>query len=206
VIETPSPSDHVYDRPIPETRGDTFVSSGNLTFAVQKKPTRDLETKPKSEAKVNKITKEPYRLGLTPLHQPSDDVRPDGHYPVDIIALHGINGNLVTTWEEQKPGGRLWLRDFLPGEFPGARIYTFGYDARLFFSLGTGDIDSFAKSLLDDIKNVRVEREVRVLHKKQLRYFMANLLIQEQRRPIIFIAHSMGGLVVKKVNPLKVLL
>ena len=39
-----------------------------------------------------------------------------------IIAIHGLNGNLCTTWTD---GDRLWLRDFLPTAIPEARIFTF---------------------------------------------------------------------------------
>ncbi|TVY39322.1 putative ankyrin repeat protein [Lachnellula occidentalis] len=115
-----------------------------------------------------------YKSGLIALYLPLTD----GKCPVDIIALHGINGDAYTTFTGPV-SQNLWLRDFLPRSFPGARIYTFGYDARVLFSLATGDIGTFANNLLEDVWRVRVERG-------------------EKRRPIIWIVHSMGGLVVKK--------
>ncbi|TVY23462.1 Ankyrin repeat domain-containing protein [Lachnellula hyalina] len=118
--------------------------------------------------------RQPYKSGLFPLYPPLLE----GNCPVDIIALHGINGDAYTTFTAPS-SKNLWLRDFLPRSFPGARIYTFGYDARVLFSLSTGDISTFANSLLEDVWGVRIGR-------------------CEKRRPIIWIAHSMGGLVVKK--------
>ncbi|TVY34388.1 Protein SERAC1, partial [Lachnellula subtilissima] len=118
--------------------------------------------------------RQPNKSGLFPLYPPLLE----GNCPVDIIALHGINGDAYSTFTAPS-SENLWLRDFLPRSFPGARIYTFGYDARVFFSLATGDISTFANSLLEDVWGVRIGR-------------------CEKRRPIIWIAHSMGGLVVKK--------
>lgn len=48
---------------------------------------------------------------------------------VDIIAVHGLNGNANKTWTH--PNGKLWLKDFLPTALPGARIFTYGYDAKV---------------------------------------------------------------------------
>lgn len=128
----------------------------------------------------------------------------------DIYALHGLNGDREETWtytleatpEDKakdvgtskfrgKLGGKksktdtavdsnpLWLRDFLKDDFPNARIYSMGYNSRVAFNFGTGRLDTFARELLVNIQRTR-ETE------------------GEKQRPIVFICHSMGGLVVKK--------
>jgi len=97
-------------------------------------------------------------------------------YPIDIVAVHGFTGDAFTTWQHKN--GEFWLQSFLPKEFPGARIFSFGYNAEP-FSRGTGGFETFANTLLEDLAAVRLSRD-------------------EQRRPIIFICHSMGGLIVKK--------
>ncbi|KAA6415096.1 MAG: hypothetical protein FRX48_01848 [Lasallia pustulata] len=128
----------------------------------------------------------------------------------DIFALHGLNGDREETWtytpdaahEDKakdagtnkfrgKLGGKdsktdmggdrnpLWLRDYLKDDFPNARIYSVGYNSKVAFSFGTGRLDSFARELLVNIQRTR-ETE------------------NEKQRPILFVCHSMGGLVVKK--------
>jgi hypothetical protein len=78
---------------------------------------------------------------------------------VDIVAVHGINGNAYGTWTH--PNGKLWLRDFLAQQLPGARIFTFGYPSEVAFSLATGRLGEFARSLLEELNCVRRTAEVR---------------------------------------------
>ena len=78
------------------------------------------------------------------------------------MAVHGITGDAYNTWED-KESKTLWLRDFLPDELPGARIYTYGYRAEVLFSHGTGDVKSFANGLLGDLGRVRRGAEVSLL-------------------------------------------
>ncbi|KAM0146728.1 hypothetical protein ACHAPG_010988 [Botrytis cinerea] len=102
-------------------------------------------------------------------------------YKIDIVALHGIKGDAFKTWTEKNEDGvkNLWLRDQLPNELPGARIFSFGYDANVLFSRGTGTIEDFATALLEDLLRERSNDK-------------------NKKRRIIFICHSMGGIVIKK--------
>lgn len=59
-----------------------------------------------------------------------------------------------------KDSSYFWLQDSLPREFPGARIYSFGYRADVVFTLDTGDFDSFARDLLEEIHDTRLSKEV----------------------------------------------
>jgi hypothetical protein len=67
---------------------------------------------------------------------------------------------LMTLGPWTHKNGNLWLRDILPKALPGARIFSFGYPAEVFFSLERGDLESSARSLLNDLKRERREREV----------------------------------------------
>jgi hypothetical protein len=69
--------------------------------------------------------------------------------PLDIVAIHGINGDAYKTWSH---GDTLWLRDFLPEQVPGARVFSFRYDAQVAFSSSRADIRDFARSLLNSLK------------------------------------------------------
>ncbi|ESZ93142.1 hypothetical protein SBOR_6469 [Sclerotinia borealis F-4128] len=115
---------------------------------------------------------------LNPIPTPPRDG--ESSYRIDVVALHGIKGDAYNTWTEKKgENENMWLRDQLPNELPGARIFSFGYDANVLFSRGTGDIEDFATNLLEDLVRERNNEENR-------------------KRRIIFICHSMGGIVIKK--------
>ncbi len=99
------------------------------------------------------------KLGLILLN-PGDGSSPvdnENMYSLDIVALHGLNGDPYSTWTHKD--GKLWLRDFIPNEFPGARVFTFGYDANVFLSLATSDLRDFGRSLLEKLRGERREKE-----------------------------------------------
>ncbi|KAH8746959.1 hypothetical protein F5882DRAFT_312127 [Hyaloscypha sp. PMI_1271] len=102
------------------------------------------------------------------------------YYDVDIVAVHGLNGDAYSTWTHAQTE-KLWLRDFLPSDLPGARIYSFGYPAEVAFNTATGKLDDWARALLEGLKAVRAGKEEKC-----------------STRAIVFLCHSMGGLVVKQ--------
>ncbi|KAH9203559.1 Alpha/Beta hydrolase protein, partial [Leptodontidium sp. 2 PMI_412] len=95
-----------------------------------------------------------------------------------IVAVHGLGGDAVNTWTHPKSKA-FWLKDFLPLQIPDERIMTFGYNANAAFGQSTAELIDHAKSLLTSLVVKREERE-------------------EVQRPLIFIAHSLGGIVVKQ--------
>ncbi|KAI0454754.1 hypothetical protein F5B21DRAFT_514460 [Xylaria acuta] len=116
--------------------------------------------------------------GLFVLYPPpelADDIH---SHTVDIVAVHGLNGKARDTWKDEA-SGMLWLEDFLPEVLPQARIMTFGYDSGLLLSHSKGRIDDFARDLLN-------------------RLWMLRQPPGNKNRPLVFVAHSLGGIVVKK--------
>lgn len=107
----------------------------------------------------------PNKYGLFRLDKAVESqAQPTGtQYPVDIVAVHGMNGDAYETWTTQNSNGDEvnWLRDFLPEQFPGARIFSYGYPADIFWTRETGDISSAARGLLEGLVSQRFKREVR---------------------------------------------
>ncbi|KAL8375128.1 hypothetical protein RB599_001725 [Gaeumannomyces hyphopodioides] len=94
---------------------------------------------------------------------------------VDLVAVHGLGGHRTRTW--QHPETRAyWLQEFVPADIKNARVVAYGYNSAVAFSKSTAGVEDFARDMLERLKTVR----------------------QDSDRPIIFICHSMGGLVVKK--------
>ncbi|PMD63251.1 uncharacterized protein K444DRAFT_556820, partial [Hyaloscypha bicolor E] len=115
------------------------------------------------------------KLGLMLLTPVLPSAQIDERSP-DIVAIHGICGDPLKTWTHES--GALWLRDFLPKDINGVRVFSFGYDAEVALTKSLATIDTFARSLLN---NIKLERDGK-----------------QQSRPLIFICHSMGGIVLKK--------
>ena len=77
---------------------------------------------------------------------------------------------------------------------------TFGYNADAAFGNTAADIADHALSMLSSLVDKREEEDVGRLGWASNSSAEANILEQEMQRPIIFIAHSLGGIIVKQVR------
>ncbi|KAH0558859.1 hypothetical protein GP486_004507 [Trichoglossum hirsutum] len=93
---------------------------------------------------------------------------------VDIVFVHGLSGGSTSTW---KSGNTFWPQD-LCRDFPEAQILLLTYDPHIW---GGSDCQAVRKTA-DDL--------LRLLSK-------ARLGAGASRRPLIWIAHSVGGCLVK---------
>jgi hypothetical protein len=97
-----------------------------------------------------------------------------------------INSNNVEERAPAEPGPSKWSvywpLDMLPKDFPDQRILTYGYDSHVshFFHGATnqGNIFTIGRTFLNDLAAQR---------------------LTNPSRPLLFICHSLGGLVVKEV-------
>ncbi|KAI9452021.1 hypothetical protein F5148DRAFT_1152321 [Russula earlei] len=95
----------------------------------------------------------------------------DTHFHGFTVVAGGTNSKLDWT-----VGDVMWLRDLLPKQVPDARVLLYGYNA----------------NLIGDISKSRIEDHARL--------FIQSLhgLEEIQKRRVIFICHSLGGLVLKQ--------
>ena len=152
----------------------------------------NLESKSRAQSRSNGSLKDPQ--GLAVLYEPAETRL------ADIIFVHGLGGSSVSTWTKDGDEQTFWPKRFLPLEtgLSQSRILSFGYPA-CFLSRNASkqvSILDFARSLLGCLQS-----------EGDLGFGQASTSIRvspfyhsdSNQVPIIFIAHSLGGLVVKKV-------
>ncbi|KAI8278876.1 hypothetical protein K4K60_005893 [Colletotrichum sp. SAR11_57] len=99
---------------------------------------------------------------------------------IDICFVHGLTGNQDSTWTasgQVKP----WPETLLPPKLSRARILTYGYDAYIVRKsvASTNGLADHATNLLNDLATDRASSNA-------------------SSRPLVFVAHSLGGLVCKE--------
>ena len=104
-----------------------------------------------------------------------------------IVAVHGLDGHRERTWTfESGSHNVLWLRDLLPAEIPNARIWTWGYDSRTHSRSHQDHLT--IKTLYDHGRQLVIDLDIE------------RRASNSHQRPIIFVAHSLGGIVVKSMS------
>ncbi|KAK5626419.1 hypothetical protein RRF57_002134 [Xylaria bambusicola] len=125
-------------------------------------------------ASVQRLFPENKIYGLRDVYVPEDAI-------VDVVFLHGLNGRADKTFLHER-SGTYWPADLLPSDLPNARILSYGYDARVatfFGGAGQNTLQGHASNLFNALANDSSETN-------------------SIPRKIIFVAHSLGGLVVKR--------
>ena len=138
--------------------------------------------------------------GFTTLHQPRDEQS----VIADLVFVHGLQGHPRRTWQslvtpqehisssnpfkrrrvqpkDHDKAGVFWPADLIPQDYPNLRVLTYGYDSRVtgYYASSTSKNGIFehGNSLLNALSRERTD---------------------QLTRPIILVAHSLGGLVVKQ--------
>lgn len=98
----------------------------------------------------------------------------------DVIFVHGLTGDAVETWTcetSSEPEGNFWP-NWLSADLPSLSFYTIGYPAGVFAQWAKKEMNLHerAKSTLEVLAG----------------YSLGN-------KPIVFVCHSLGGLLVKQV-------
>ncbi|KAI0975133.1 hypothetical protein F4678DRAFT_419393 [Xylaria arbuscula] len=113
------------------------------------------------------------KYGIKVLHDP-----PGGTAVVDIVFVHGLTGDREKTWTADTAHDP-WVKSFLPTVILTARILSFGYDADILHFLKPAGQNSIGMHAADLVAHLAYQRDT----------------TDSSNRPIIFVAHSLGGLV-----------
>ncbi|KAK4244847.1 hypothetical protein C7999DRAFT_34830 [Corynascus novoguineensis] len=111
-----------------------------------------------------------------------------GAAAVDIVLVHGLGSNYNTTWAHKRDDGSRyhWIRERLPKDIPDARILGFEYPSRWYDDPVTTSLTECASQLLRSLIQDRCHIEG------------PEMCRTRRTRPIIFVGHSFGGLVIKQ--------
>ncbi|CAG7561797.1 unnamed protein product [Fusarium equiseti] len=124
------------------------------------------------------ITNQRNRSPFDVLYDPQNDPNIAKPATVDIIAVHGLGSNVDRTWTWRQSGEPVhWLKDanMLPKIVPTARIMVFNYDSTWMSDAPRTRVELCGEDLIRSMHNLRGHRD----------------------RPVVFVAHSFGGLVVQ---------
>ncbi len=114
-----------------------------------------------------------------------------------LIFVHGLQGHRDRTWtgpSAQSP----WPRDILPDIIPNVRVLTFGYDSsvtRWDRMVSKNTVNDHALGLMNSIATYR-EADNTVSTDP---WCTRSRLTCKHDRPLLFICHSLGGLVCQQV-------
>ncbi len=99
---------------------------------------------------------------------------------VDLIFVHGLSGNMVTTWaiSEGAPPHETYWPKWLATDLPWVNVYSLGYPTSFFESWANREMTLFERS------------------KATLDYLAS---YEFGKKPIAFVTHSLGGLLIKQV-------
>ena len=115
---------------------------------------------------------------------------------VDCVAVCGLGGHAFGSFKE-KGTPYMWLRDSLPKDLPNMRILLYGYESGLDGSESTLNISGIAETFVGHLRGLRSQSEVSAIAHNKDRALIRHQTIS---RPLIIMAHSLGGLVVKQVR------
>ncbi len=113
--------------------------------------------------------------------------------------MPGLKGHPVISWKSPSSND-VWARDYLPEDIPNARILTCGYDSTLLGSESRQSFGGLGRDLLEKVNGFREMDKVWHLGTERGNSAMSLTESQTNRRPIIFVCHSLGGILIKEVG------
>jgi hypothetical protein len=98
----------------------------------------------------------------------------------------------------------MWLRDGLPHDLKGARVLVYGYNTNLLESQTFQTVDDIAIAFSKSIRSIRIHNKV----SGAVWFFFLGIgrsfgQSEAIPRPLVFISHSLGGVVLKRVRSIR---
>lgn len=137
----------------------------------------------------------------------SKETRSRHRRPFDLLSGRWKNSQAdrlpETAQAASEAAETMWLRDLLPNFVPHARIATYSYDS----DWRRTDVKTSLRKCGEQLLNVlyqnrsdqKVSKAVLNTHPSLLR------IRQERQRPLVFVGHSLGRLIIKQVNTISML-
>ncbi len=98
-----------------------------------------------------------------------------------LVLVHGLGGDPIDTWTCKTVSPSVfWPRDLLSKKQPRTRVLSFGYSASIYENTSIATIRDNARAMLDHLSCLRDEGG--------------------EDRPIVFLGHCLGGLIVEQVS------
>ncbi|KAI8625173.1 hypothetical protein F5Y19DRAFT_467276 [Xylariaceae sp. FL1651] len=120
-------------------------------------------------------------MGFIDLNESDDSESVTSDVAVDLVFVHGLHEPGWKAWLEEA-SGILWMRDLFPYRKYRARLLLYEYDADRLMAPGGPDVTGIFDEAVSLINHLIANRELQ----------------QAERRPVIFICHEFGGLLVKR--------
>ncbi|KAI1171637.1 hypothetical protein F4777DRAFT_564930 [Nemania sp. FL0916] len=158
-----------------ETTRVATVMFDILPLVIQKNPSANQwEASIRSGADSYHLVLDTHFLGMTPLNH----IEPLRHI-YDCIAISGLASHPFGSWQPRASDKTyMWIRDALPKRLGGIKTIIYGYDTKLDESRSFQNIPDLARELINCLQT-----------------YGCNL---QPAKPIVFLAHSLGGLVLKE--------
>ncbi|RPB13466.1 hypothetical protein P167DRAFT_115662 [Morchella conica CCBAS932] len=109
-------------------------------------------------------------FGLTQLYPTS------GPIVADVVAVCGLNRHAYGSWRGRGKLRRMWLRHYFSQDIPNYRTMIYGYNSNL-TAHAIHTTQDYSKGFLEELIKARKTE-------------------QEKRRPLIFIGHGFGGVII----------